>query len=118
MVNKRSTGTAYEELAADFLNKNNVRIVSRNFRSRFGEIDLIGYDGEYLVFFEVKYRTGEGSGYAQDAVNNKKQRTICKVSDYYRVLHGVSDFSPVRYDVIAVQGDDIQWIKDAFDYCL
>ena len=117
MVNNRSTGSEYEQKAVDYLSKYNVRITERNFRNRFGEIDLIGYDGEYLVFFEVKYRKGTGSGFGEEAVNYKKQKTICKVADYYRVLHGVSDFSPIRFDVIAISGEEIRWIKDAFAYC-
>ena len=80
-----------------------MRIVERNFRNRFGEIDLIGYDGEYLVFFEVKYRNSDGSG--------------SKVSDYYRVLNGIGEFTPMRYDVIAIKGNQIHWIKNAFAYC-
>lgn len=116
-MNTRKTGTEYEKEAEAFLKKYNVRITERNFRNRFGEIDLIGYDGEYLVFFEVKYRAGEKSGYAEEAVNYKKQRSICKVADYYRVLKGVSDFSPIRFDVIAIRGNEIHWIKDAFSYC-
>ena len=116
-MNKRSMGSAYEKMAEDFLRKYDVRIVDRNFRNRFGEIDLIGYEGEYLVFFEVKYRTGDQSGSGEEAVNFKKQRTICKVADYYRILHGISDFSPMRFDVIAIRGNNIHWIKDAFAYC-
>ncbi len=53
-MNKREIGAAYEEAAAVFLEKKGVRILERNFRCRQGEIDLIGRDGEYLVFFEVK----------------------------------------------------------------
>ena len=54
--NKRSLGTFYEEQAITYLQQYQIRIVERNFRNRFGEIDLIGYDGNTLVFFEVKYR--------------------------------------------------------------
>ena len=50
-MNKREIGAAYEEAAAVFLEKKGVRILERNFRCRQGEIDLIGRDGEYLVFF-------------------------------------------------------------------
>ena len=115
--NLRNVGSAYEEQAVRFLEKYDVRIVERNFRNRFGEIDLIGYDGEYLVFFEVKYRSADKSGYAEDAVGSRKRHTICKVADYYRVINQVSDFSPIRFDVIAINEGDIHWIKDAFAYC-
>ena len=116
-MNTRKVGSEYEKRAEEYLKKYGIRIVEHNFRNRFGEIDLIGYDGEYLVFFEVKYRTGEGGGYGEEAVNYKKQRSICRVSDYYRVLHGISDFSAIRFDVIAIRGEEIRWIKDAFAYC-
>lgn len=54
--NKRETGTRKEEAGGDFLTRRGVKILERNFRCRQGEIDLIGMDGQYLVFVEVKYR--------------------------------------------------------------
>ena len=66
-MNKREVGAAYEEAAAVFLEKNGVRILERNFRCRQGEIDLIGRDGEYLVFFEVKYRKNADAGFPAEA---------------------------------------------------
>jgi len=116
-MNNRALGTEYEGMAENYLKQYGVRIVEKNFRNRFGEIDLIGYDGEYLVFFEVKYRKSESSGYGEDAVNAKKRHNICKVSDYYRSIHGIGDFTPMRYDVIAVNKGQIRWIKNAFEYC-
>ena len=91
--------------------------MEKNFRNRFGEIDLIGYDGEYLVFFEVKYRKSKDAGYGEEAVNAHKQHKICRVSDYYRTIHGIGDFTPLRYDVIAINGEEIRWVRDAFSYC-
>ena len=116
-MNKRSLGTEYEQMTENYLNQFGVRIVEKNFRNRFGEIDLIGYDGEFLVFFEVKYRSGAGSGFGEDAVDARKRHNICKVSDYYRMLNEIGEFTPIRYDVIAINGKKIHWIKDAFAYC-
>ena len=115
--NLRKDGSAHEEKAKAFLEKYGIRIVDMNFRNRFGEIDLIGYEGDVLVFFEVKYRSSNASGYAEDAVNAKKRHTICKVADYYRMLHGIGDFQAIRFDVIAMNDRDIHWVKDAFAYC-
>lgn len=115
--NKRSLGTAYEDKAARYLEEYGVRIVERSFRGRFGEIDLIGYDGDTLVFFEVKYRSSSKSGFAEEAVTPSKRSTICKVADYYRVMHGISDFADLRFDVIAINEDKIHWIQNAFNYC-
>ena len=116
-INKRQTGTEYETIAVEYLQSQGVRVIERNFRNRFGEIDIIGYDNEYLVFFEVKYRKDERKGNPVEAVSYKKCHTICKVADFYRMRHGIGDFAPVRFDVIAVCGKEIQWYRNAFEYC-
>lgn len=116
-INKRQTGTEYETKAVKYLEEKGVRIAERNFRNRFGEIDIIGYDDKYLVFFEVKYRRNDKMGTPLEAVSPKKCHTICKVSDYYRMKHGIHDFTPIRYDIIAVCGKDVQWFQNAFSYC-
>ncbi len=122
MQNKRATGTCYENIAADYLTDNGVEITDRNFRCRCGEIDLVGREREndgqtVLVFFEVKFRMDNGCGYASQAVTPSKCRKICRVSDYYRLVHGVMDNVQVRYDIIAFDGENLSWIKNAFDYC-
>lgn len=116
-INKRQTGTEYEFVADQYLKERGVRIIEHNFRNRFGEIDLIGYDGEYLVFFEVKYRKDIRKGSPAEAVSTKKCHTICRVADYYRMKHGIGDFTPMRFDVIAICGKEIQWFRNAFAYC-
>ena len=81
--NTRSTGSCYERKAADYLKQQGLFILRYNYRCRFGEIDLIARDGEYLVFVEVKYRKDNSSGYSLAAVNPVKQKTICKVARYF-----------------------------------
>jgi putative endonuclease len=73
-VNTREKGNDKELLAAEYLSKRGMCITERNFRSRQGEIDIIGYEGGYLVFVEVKYRAGETKGNALAAVNITKQK--------------------------------------------
>jgi len=113
-VNTRQKGADKEQLAVDYLTKQGMRIVERNFRGKQGEIDIIGYHNQYLVFVEVKYRSSEVKGSALAAVDARKQRQICKVADYYRYLHRLGENTMVRYDVIAIQGECIQWIQNAF----
>lgn len=115
-MNKRKIGAEQEERACQYLMKQGVRIMERNFRCRQGEIDIIGYEKEYLVFFEVKYRKDDSKGNASEAVGFRKQRKICRVSDYYRMIHGSPLDTQVRFDVIAIDGDRIEWIRNAFDY--
>ena len=118
-MNNRKTGEANEDWAAVYLEQNGVRIIERNFRfHKVGEIDLIGIDGEYLVFFEVKYRKTARAGYAAEAVNYKKIRQICKVSNYYRMINRIPYETPIRFDVVAMDGKQINWIKNAFNYAL
>jgi putative endonuclease len=115
-INTRKKGTEYEQIAADFLRKNGVHILEQNYRNRKGEIDIIGKDGEYTVFFEVKYRKDNAKGAPAEAVNFYKQKIICSVADYYRLTHGIGEFTPMRYDVIGICGEEITWYKNAFEH--
>ena len=115
-MNKREKGAQKEEQVCAYLLSKGVKIAERNFRCRQGEIDIIGYDGNFLVFFEVKYRSSRIAGSAAEAVGYAKQRKICRVSDYYRVIHRCGDDTPVRFDVVALDGGNLRWIKNAFYY--
>lgn len=115
-MNKRQKGAQKEQQVCAYLLSEGVEIVERNFRSKQGEIDLIGQDGEYLVFFEVKYRSSKGKGSAAEAVGYAKQRRICRVADYYRMMHCCMEDTPVRFDVVAVDGEKLNWIRNAFYY--
>lgn len=115
-MNTRQKGTEKEQLASAYLAARGMRIVERNFRGRQGEIDIIGYHNCYLVFVEVKYRSSAAKGSALAAVDARKQRQICKVADYYRYLHQLGENTMVRYDVVALQGERVQWIQNAFPH--
>lgn len=115
-MNKRRIGADKEQLAATYLEERGMKIAERNFRNRQGEIDLIGYHDGYLVFVEVKYRSNENKGYALAAVDYRKQRQICKVADYYRYQHKLGNNTMIRYDVVALQGEEIIWIPNAFPH--
>lgn len=116
-MNTRAVGADKEEMACQYLVENGIKIRERNFRCRQGEIDIIGCDGEYLVFFEIKYRKNISMGSAAYAVDYRKQKKICKVADYYRMIHKCPGDMPLRFDVIAIDGSEIQWLKNAFAYC-
>lgn len=113
-VNTRKTGAEKEQLAAEYLTAQGMKIVERNFRYRQGEIDIIGYHKQYLVFVEVKYRSAHAPEKAMEAVPLRKQKQICKVADYYRYLHSLGNQTMVRYDVIAIQGEQLEWVQNAF----
>ena len=110
------TGPWGEALAAEYLRKKRYSIVACNYRSKFGEIDLIAANRRYLVFVEVKYRRSGAYGNPAEAVDGRKQRTICRVADYYRMRHGIPDGQACRFDVVAVQGEEICLLRNAFPY--
>lgn len=113
-MNNRKTGTAAELRAVAYLSEKGVRIAERNFHNRQGEIDLIGYHDGYLVFFEVKYRKNNCKGIPEAAVGYYKQKQICHVANFYRYIHKNVWNMPVRYDVIAIEGNEIRWHQNAF----
>ncbi|MDO5798563.1 MAG: YraN family protein [Eubacteriales bacterium] len=115
-MNKRKTGSRHEKQAAAFLEKQGLKIVERNFYCRNGEIDLVARDGEYLVFVEVKYRSTSASGMAAAAVDIRKQRRISRAAQFYLLRYGYGEV-PCRFDVVAIDKNEIRWIRNAFDYC-
>ena len=120
-MNKRKNGEYYELLAAKHLSDNGAKIIMRNFRSKSGEIDIIAQDEACLCYIEVKYRSGNKYGSGEDAVGLKKQQTICRVSDFYRIKYRIPVETAQRYDVIVLTDDDdegarIKWYKNAFSY--
>ncbi len=114
MKNRRAVGTEQERRAAAYLMENGYEILAYNFRCRFGEIDLIAKDGEYLVFLEVKYRAGDTAGEPQEAVDRRKQKRICRSALYYCTVNGYAADWPCRFDVVAVKRDEITVFKNAF----
>lgn len=78
----RPLGIKGEELAVKFLKKKGYRIISRNFKSPIGEIDIIAEDLGTFVFVEVKTRSDESFGYPFEAVNYKKREKLRRVALY------------------------------------
>lgn len=104
-MNKREIGQTGEKYAEKFLISQNYEIVAKNFRSKFGEIDLIGRDvaKRELVFVEVKTRTGDLFGEPQDSVNYSKKEKILKTALYFLNSSTEKRYLCWRVDVIAVK---------------
>jgi putative endonuclease len=123
-VSKRLTtkarGDAGEALALAHLTRHGLTLVQRNYRvaagphARGGEVDLIlrERDGT-LVFAEVRLRQGATHGGAAASVTATKQRRIVLAARHY--LLRVSPMPPCRFDVIAIDGEHITWLRGAFD---
>lgn len=89
-------------MAAEALISQGYCILERNFRCRYGEIDLIAEDRQDLVFVEVKTRRGTAYGLPEEAITARKRQKIIEVATYYLDLHSCFDRS-WRVDVVAVQ---------------
>lgn len=113
-MNKRQVGREKEELACDFLKKKGYAILAVNYWCRYSEIDIVARDGESLVFVEVKYRKDDRCGGSSYAVSTKKMRNITRCARYYIYREKVPFDSPMRFDVIAIDGEKICHIINAF----
>ena len=113
-MNTRKLGTSYEKIAADYLTDKGYEILEMNFRNRMGEIDIIAKDKEYYCFVEVKYRKNSSCGYALEAVTAKKQRIIRKVAMYYMMINNLNEWTPCRFDIVAIDGEEISLLQNAF----
>ena len=114
MKNNRRLGADYEKAAADYLAGKGYDIFERNYRSRWGEIDIIAKDGDRIVFAEVKYRSNGDLSSALEAVDSSKQRQIRNMAKMYLAKNRLYDV-PCRFDVIALAGGRILHIENAFE---
>jgi len=110
-----------EEMAIEHLKRQRYRILERNYRKPFGEVDIIASDKETVVFIEVKTRQSTRFGTPFEAVDIRKQRQISRVAQEYLQTHGTTDVS-ARFDVIAVRVDRdncliaIDHLQNAFEW--
>ena len=107
-------GEAAESLAADFLQRRGLTVLERNYRCRFGEIDLVARSGELLVFVEVRARTSEAFGGAAGSITATKRRRLVAAARHYLATHQAD--RACRFDVVLVRGAEqqVEWLTDAF----
>jgi len=118
LANKYEAGMQGQQDAENFLLKKGYQTLERNYRTRTGEIDLIARHGDYIVFIEVKCRSGVGYGYPRESVGVAKQRRIIKTAMHYIAARGL-DNQDFRFDVMEVfaysEQVQINHIENAFD---
>lgn len=107
-------GRPAEDLAAAFLQQQGLELVARNYRCRFGEIDLIARDGEMLVFVEVRMRASDRFGGAAASITAAKRDKLLRTARHY--LAGKARAPACRFDALLVSGANhaIEWLKNAF----
>ena len=89
------------QLAAEkYIQEKGYSILARNYRIRTGEIDIIARSGEFVVFIEVKYRSGLAYGYPRESVGVGKQQRIIRTAMHYISTHGLDEH--FRFDVVEI----------------
>ena len=106
-------GQQAEDKAARFLEKRGLLVLTRNFRCRGGEIDLICRDKNALVFVEVRMRRNADFGGAGASITIAKQRRIVLAAQHYLLANAKTN-GDCRFDCVLLDGDSIEWIRDAF----
>jgi putative endonuclease len=114
MISTRDRGTRAETQVTDYLSRAGMQVVDRNFASAGGEVDIVGCHGDTYVFVEVRYRRADKLGAPVETVDGNKQRRVIKAATSWLVKRKLWDRVPVRFDVVGVTGNRIEWIKDAF----
>jgi putative endonuclease len=110
------TGYAAEQEARNYLLTQGLQWVESNYRSPWGEIDLIMRDKTDFVFVEVRVRSSQAFGGALSSVTHSKQRKLIKTTSHYLLTKKIQDKYPVRFDVLGFEGRELEimWIKNAF----
>lgn len=117
-LSTRSTGGWGEDLALRCLVERGYTLVERNYRTRYGELDLILRDADTLVFVEVKLRHGLAFGDPLEAVTPRKQAAVRAIAEQY-LAEREPDFEDLRFDVVGILASgnrppEIQHLEDAF----
>lgn len=112
-------GNAAEQQACEFLQQQGLKLLERNYRCRFGEIDLILRQQHTIVFVEVRYRKANSLVDGAQSINASKQMKLIRSANCYLQQYGLSDTTPARIDVVAVTENNRQyqfdWIKNAIE---
>ena len=109
------TGAQAEQVAAQYLLQQGLKLLHANYSCRFGEIDLILQDGDTYVFAEVRLRNSAAFGGAAASIDARKQAKLTRTAQHF--LATLKRIPPCRFDAILMQSTDIkkiEWIKNAF----
>lgn len=111
-------GKSGEDVATEYLKKKKYKIVDKGFRFLRGEIDIIAYDGETLVFVEVKTRKSTSFSQPEESVTPAKRKQLRRVAQGYLLRNHIQDVE-CRFDVLSLNFDDLEGytvkhITDAF----
>ncbi|MGQ3889138.1 YraN family protein [Legionella sp. CNM-1927-20] len=110
----KKLGLAAEKQACNYLLKQGLVLLTSNYQCRWGEIDLIMKDREYVVFIEVRARSSALFGGPFASITTAKKNKIIKTANHFILTKNWGDKYPVRFDVIGIDHEKLQWLKEAF----
>ncbi|MFN7097274.1 MAG: YraN family protein [Gammaproteobacteria bacterium] len=116
---RQQKGAQAEQLAQQFLEQQGLQFITKNFRCKQGEIDLIMQDNDTIVFIEVRHRVRTDFGSAAESVTVSKQTKVIKTATLFMIQQKWYQQKAVRFDVVTLQGalleaPELNWIKQAF----
>ncbi|MDV2116310.1 YraN family protein [Alcaligenes faecalis] len=115
----QARGDQAEQRACDYVTAHGARVLARQLGTRFGEIDLVLWHQDHLVFLEVRQRNHKSYGGALASVNRDKQRRLILTAQQWlptlRQRYFQGNLPACRFDVIAIEGDTLIWIQNAFE---
>jgi putative endonuclease len=116
------SGAAAEQLALTFLQSKGLVLVTKNFRTRRGEIDLIMLDNAVMVFVEVRFRSSVYFGSAEESITAQKCQRLSAAAQAYMQREGLTEKVIARFDAVAISPDNydhsstdgyrIKWIEN------
>jgi putative endonuclease len=118
-MDNKALGRTGEDIALGFLKRKGYKILYKNWRCLFGEIDIAAQDGNFVVIVEIKTRRPSEYGPGYLAVTSQKQLKLVKLAQAFLKRYGLTD-SPCRIDIVSILIDeanrplDIELIKNAF----
>lgn len=115
---QQQQGRLAEQQAADYLSAQGVQILAHNLHTHLGEIDLVAWHQNTLLFIEVRLRHSPRFGGAIASVDRNKQQKLIRTAQYLLNIlpmqFALPSCPPCRFDVVAIQGESISWITHAF----
>ena len=121
MKNKRNFGEQIEQEVQCYLEQKGLKLVQRNFFCKTGEIDLIMWERNCLVFVEVRYRKNDTFGSGAETITRRKQQRLIRTAQFFLLKKPKFANFACRFDVVSVQPDQnnqynrVQWIPNAFE---
>ncbi|MCD2517859.1 YraN family protein [Massilia sp. G4R7] len=113
LSSRQAQGRQWEQAALLYLQRRGLQKVEENFRCKGGEIDLIMRDGDTLVFVEVRQRADIAHGGAAASITPAKIRRLVRAAEFYLLRFSVAP--PCRFDVVAIDGEQVEWLKDVIN---